>query len=231
LPILTACENKPIIGPLAPSISSQIIVPSAERYSGEQTAAKAQPLENPYHSIEGRIRNPNGTWSDYAQLTDNDSDGLYDLTITSSPDYGAYQLQSRTTCGDRQTESNIVDVDYHMDEPQSDAALNAIITPLVKPGSTTDGDIIAAGFNQNLGMNGNIYNNDVVLTVYDAGSGLGRTYLLDIQGSESDSFNSQKKADADIVGDSYQNAGNFDSLSELENTVNNLQSQKWPVTY
>jgi len=110
--------------------------------------------------------------------------------------------------------------------------LNAIITPLVKPGSTTDGDVIAAEINNQSFFGGNFYTNDVRLTIYDSTAGGNqRDYIVDIQGAEDDGFNSQKKTNADGASISYNNIGNYDSYSELENTISGLQNQKWSRTY
>jgi len=232
LPVLTACENRPIISPLGPQINSQTVVAQGIKYSGQATSASVQPLETPFQKVEGRYMRPGETWTPYQELQDTNSDGKYEIAIASTPSYGGYAFQFATETGGKRTESQQVLDSLNMNEPQSDAALQAIITPLVKPASTTDGDIIAANFNQNYFFGGHLYNNDAVLTIYDSAAPPGnqRDYIVDIQGSEGDNYNSQKKTDADNSAISYVNIGNFDSYSGLENTLNNLQNQKWART-
>jgi hypothetical protein len=182
------------------------------------------------------VKTPSGSYGAYEALTKSGSDFTKNLT---SAEYGDYKAKFRLSL-DRTVMNEVVDVadeatsKVYMNEADSDAALNSILTPMVKSGSTTNYDITWADFNSNEGFGiptAHVYNNDASLYIYDSNAGGNlREYILDVQGSANDVYNAQKKADADSVNMSYKNLGKFYSTTTLETAISDLKNQNWPRT-
>ncbi len=214
--LITGCENKPMINPLGPSINSQVYATQGTLFSGDELKFTKEILEEPYDESMLKVAYARpGESAKEVSFAKSDSH-KYEITESSTPFYGTYQCDSTVK-------------EVNMNEAQSDSALQQIIAPLVKTGSTTDGDIIDARYNFTQGRNGRVYNDDVNLIIYDSGSF--RYYVLDVCGSPSDTLSSQKKTDADAVSVSCENVGAFSSTASLEAVIDGLQSAGWTKTF
>jgi cold shock CspA family protein len=229
---LVGCDK--LIIPIGPQIKYAVYLPTETKFSGDSFQVEFQPLEKPYQKVEARGDRPGQPFCEWIELHDGNQDGKYSLALSSTPFYGDYHVQFRTTSGDEITESPIYTVVMNMNEAQSDAKLNAILTPLVKAGSTTDYDITNAWFNTDhiFGFpTSHTYNNDAELLIHDSSiAGNQRSYIIDVQGSATDVYNSAKEADADSVAISYKNIGPVSSDSDLEAKINELKNDNWPRT-
>ena len=228
LVMAAGCGN--VLDPLGTKIAGLASAPSTEAYSeADAKISEYEVTQNPHQEVQVAYQTPaDSGFSEWADVQE-DENGKYSKTISSATN-GTFLSKYRARCGLTWNESEAVSKDVYMSEAKSDSELNSIITPLVKPGSTTDGDIIAASFNQNAFFT-HLYNNDALLTIYDSSvGGNQRSYIVDAQGSAGDVFNSQKKTDADASSISYNNIGKFSSSQDLDNKINELEDTNWPRT-
>ena len=137
---LTGCGD--VLDPLGTKINGVTTAPSSYVFSGQNAEIKFKPSEKPYQKVEGAYQRPGEAWTEYQELTDEDSDGEYNLNISSTPNPGDYKAKFKTTCGLTSKESDEETVPIYMNEVQSDSALEEAIYEIgVDSMTTTTGDI------------------------------------------------------------------------------------------
>ena len=126
-------------------------------------------------------------------------------------------------------------IPVHMSEWQSDEiAYDKCNSLKASTATAVDGQIIDVKKNLNHGLGGTMYNNDVELTIRDSTVGGNiRDYVIDIQGSLNDAYNSTKYNDAKASSVSYNHISSTHTLSKttLENKIQELNDKGWKRTF
>ena len=225
-------QEKSSAWPQIGSISSGYTISTSSGYifSGDNTSFSIASNAN---GAEIAVKKPtDSNYSAYEALTKSGS-SFTKTQVTSGPgDYNAkFRLSlDRTVMNEVIESSQVATSKVYMNEAESDAALNSIITPMVKAGSTTNYDITNADFNfsEVFGAPPHLYTDDVEVTVYDSNVvGNQRATIIDVQGSASDTYNSQKKTDADASNIVYKYISPVSSQTDLENKVNEIKNNHW----
>ncbi len=203
------------------------------KFSGENIFSTIS-FSDDVERVENAVKEPNQAYSAYEEAIKTGNEYKKEI-ITSN--FGQYSFKFRYKERDIFQFVDIPEetVPVNMNEQQSDDVLyNKCFSLKVSSATATNGQIIDVQKNLNHGFGGTMYNNDVEITVRDSTVGGNiRDYVIDVQGSESDTYNSTKEADAKASAISYKHLSKDYTLSnsDLENKIQELNDAGWLKTF
>ena len=210
-----------------------------EIYSGANIFASVSFSTNVAEVESAQKSPPNTSYSAYfpASKTGNEYKDSIATNGFASDAFGNYSFKFRYK---EKSSDAFIDISseavipVRMSESQSDDILyNKCLALKVSSITAVDGQIIEVKKNWNHVVGGNLYNNDVELTIRDSTvGGNQRGYLIDVQGSSGDTYNSTKYNDAKASSVSYDNVSSTHTLSKsvLEDKIQELNANKWKRT-
>ena len=140
-----------------------------------------------------------------------------------------YEFFARLTDSINTKDTGKMKFGVYMNEQQSDAGLLSDIAARTNSSSTTQYDILAhGGTNVVMNLNGTLYTNDIWIRIRDPPPGGARDHIIDIQGSENDTYNAAKKADANAAGFGYAHIGKVKTQSDINTAVQQIKNNSWP---